>query len=161
MVTCFNKLFLNILDKHAPLIEKRGKHYNQPQWMNDEVMTAISKRDKFKAQGNFDQFKFWRRRANLTKVSAKKSYFTKNLQENKCNPKQMWKFINELNPKSRKPAPESECLRLKSLIENPQMWQTPLIAIFPLFHTNFYLKITFNCHIIQSILMTMSKPKCL
>ena len=48
MVTCFNKLFLNILDKHAPLIEKRGKHYNQPQWMNDEVMTAISKRDKIK-----------------------------------------------------------------------------------------------------------------
>ena len=107
MVACFNKLFLNILDKHASLIEKRVKHYNQPQWTNDEVVTAISKRDKCKAQGNFDQYKFWKRRANLTKISAKKSYFTKNLQENKCNPKQMWKFINELNPKSRKPAPES------------------------------------------------------
>ena len=107
MVASFNKLFLNILDKHAPLIEKRVKHYNQPQWMNDEVMTAISKRDKFKAQGNFDQYKFWKRKANLTKINAKKSYFTKNLKENKCNPKQMWKFINELNPKSKKPAPES------------------------------------------------------
>ena len=107
MVAYFNELFLNISNKHAPLVEKRVKHYNQPQWLTDEFMTPISKRDKFKAQGNFDQYKFWKRRANLTKINAIKSYFTRNLQENKCNPKQLWKFINELNPKSRKPAPES------------------------------------------------------
>ena len=49
----------------------------------------------------------------------------------------MWKFINELNPKSRKPAPESV-----SEIDTPDKKSlnlAALIAIFPLFHTNFYL----------------------
>ena len=92
MVAYFNKLFLNILDKACPSDRKNSQTLQSAQWMNDEVMTAISKRDKFKAQGNFDQYKFWKRRANLTKINAKKSYFTKNLQENKCNPKQMWEI---------------------------------------------------------------------
>ena len=32
--------------------------------MNDEVMTAISKRDKPKGQGNFDKYKFLKGGAN-------------------------------------------------------------------------------------------------
>ena len=54
-------------------------------------------------------------------------------------PEQLWKFIIELNPKSRKPTPISPCLRLIHLIKNKQMWQTALIYIFPLFHTDYYI----------------------
>ena len=45
-------------NKHAPLVGIMVKHYNQAQWMTDEVMTAIIKRDTFKAEGNFDRWKF-------------------------------------------------------------------------------------------------------
>ena len=44
-VDLFNRIFLQIVDKHTLLIEKRVKHLRQPPWFNDEIHRNISQRD--------------------------------------------------------------------------------------------------------------------
>ncbi len=41
-------IFLDVVNVHAPLTEKRVKKAKQPDWFNDEVVQAMSQRDHFK-----------------------------------------------------------------------------------------------------------------
>ena len=38
-------LFLDVINKHAPLKEKRMKHQSLPPWLNSDIMQAMLLRD--------------------------------------------------------------------------------------------------------------------
>ena len=52
-------IFLNIINKHAPLKEKRVKRKNQPKWFNSDISHAIKMRDASKLKEP-DIYRFWR-----------------------------------------------------------------------------------------------------
>ncbi len=41
----FEQIYTNVLNEHAPLIEKRVKTLRQPPWFNDTIAEAIKERD--------------------------------------------------------------------------------------------------------------------
>jgi hypothetical protein len=45
-------LFLDVIDKHLPLREKRVKKQQQPDWMTYEIIQCMVQRDNFKSSNN-------------------------------------------------------------------------------------------------------------
>ena len=56
-VLCFTNTFNNMVNKHAPLQQKRVKRQYQPQWFNREILLAIALRDRLKRDGDEDGYR--------------------------------------------------------------------------------------------------------
>ena len=52
IVTVWKSLFLEILDKHAPIKSHRVKKKCQPEWMTPEILDCMKERKKYKINGN-------------------------------------------------------------------------------------------------------------
>jgi len=97
----FLELFLNVMNSHLPIKEKRVKHKQQPDWFNNEIIEAIRSRDNAKKQKDEMRFKYWRSRVKSLSKEAKKSFYTKTINENRKNPKLLWKNLKDLSSKSK------------------------------------------------------------
>ena len=56
-VLYFTNTFNNIVNKHAPLRQKRVRRQYQPQWFNQEILLAITLRDRLKRDGDEDGYR--------------------------------------------------------------------------------------------------------
>ena len=97
------KLFMEVVDKHAPLQSKRVSNKHSP-WITHELIRKIHKRNymkKIAIQENntsaWVRYKQARNEANNVIKSAKKHYFMHNLKLNKKNPRKTWMLIDELS----------------------------------------------------------------
>jgi hypothetical protein len=89
------------MNSHLPIKEKRVKYKQQPDWFNDEIMEAIRLRDHAMKQKDDIQFKFWRGKVKTLSKAAKKSFYAKTINENKRNPKVLWKNLKNLASRSK------------------------------------------------------------
>ncbi|XP_032237174.1 uncharacterized protein LOC116618025 [Nematostella vectensis] len=95
-------LFLNVLDRHAPVQSKRKKAFNVP-WLTREIKDLINNRDKLKRKAmvsklrnDWDDFKASRNKVNIALRLAKSNYYRNKIANQKNNPKEAWKTINSL-----------------------------------------------------------------
>ena len=98
----WKNLFMEVVDKHAPLQSKRVSNKHSP-WITYELTRKIHKRNymkKIAIQENsataWERYKQTRNEVNNAIKSAKKQYFTHNLEVNKMNPRKTWKLIDDL-----------------------------------------------------------------
>ena len=98
----FFNLFETVLNKHAPKKVKRVKHVLQPNWFSAEIAEACKKRDYFHKKQDMDNFKFWRNNVKILIANSKQQYYAQNINDNKRNPKQLWKNLHDLTNKSKK-----------------------------------------------------------
>ena len=96
----FVNIFTDVMDSHLPQRERRVKYRQQPDWFNTEIADAIKSRDSAKKHKNEDQFKFWRQKVKLLSKRAKKSFYSRSINENKRNPRSLWRNLKELSGKS-------------------------------------------------------------
>ena len=99
----WKNLFMEVVDKHAPLQNKRVSNKHSP-WITYELTRKIYKRNymkKIAIQENsataWERYKQARNEVNNAIKSAKKQYFTHNLEVNKMNPRKTWKLIDDLS----------------------------------------------------------------
>ncbi|XP_060561384.1 uncharacterized protein LOC132721143, partial [Ruditapes philippinarum] len=97
---CFNSLFSQVLNEHAPLKRKRVKHTHLPDWYNPDILHASKQRDKAKKINNNEDYKYWRNKVKNLISSSKKSYYSETINNNKNNAKEMWKNLKQLSGKS-------------------------------------------------------------
>ena len=97
----FMQLFESLLDKHAPKITKRVKRTLQPNWFNTEISEASKMRDYYHRILDMENYRIWRNKTKTLISNSKQQYFTKNINENKRNPKQLWKNLHDLTNKSK------------------------------------------------------------
>ena len=97
----FMQLFETLLDKHAPKITKRVKRTLQPNWFNTEISEASKMRDYYHRIHDMENYRIWRNKTKKLISNSKQQYFTKNINENKRNPKQLWKNLHDLTNKSK------------------------------------------------------------
>ena len=95
----WKNLFMEVVDKHALLQSKRVSNKHSP-WITYELTRKIYKRNylkKIAIQEN--SATTWERykQVNHAIKSAKKQYFTHNLEFNKTNPRKTWKLIDDLS----------------------------------------------------------------
>ena len=103
----FKDNLLCILDKLAPVKEVRIKHKTEP-WMNNVILENIRTRDgllyQYKKEKNpeiYAQFCKIRNQIQRDIKKAKASYFSNKIEENKNNPKGLWKQFKSLGYSSK------------------------------------------------------------
>ncbi|CAG2217543.1 unnamed protein product [Mytilus edulis] len=97
----FYDMLNKVLDKHAPVVEKRVKKDRQPDWYNSEIIYARNMRDKYNALGLWSEYRFWRNKTKQIIENSKKNYY-KNMVKDSNDSKSLWKCLHSLNPKFKK-----------------------------------------------------------
>ena len=99
-------LFMEVLDKHAPLQEIRKRSSGVP-WINREIKKLISNRDKLKRKAmltkldiDWDHYKMSRNKVNVALRRAKSAYYRSTIASQNKNRKRAWKTINNLMGRS-------------------------------------------------------------
>ena len=99
----FKDIFINVLDEIAPIKQIRIKTRTEP-WMNGEILNLINERDKALTIANKNKrnkalrnhFNFLRNKVQREVRKAKSNYLKDRLEENKNNPKKIWKQFKML-----------------------------------------------------------------
>jgi hypothetical protein len=102
MWALWKNLFLEVLDKHAPVRHIRKRKSAAP-WLTGEIKKMIFERDKFKrkamATGSravCDEYKTTRNKVYISLRQTKADYFRTKISNQNNNPKEAWKTINNL-----------------------------------------------------------------
>ena len=102
MWACWKELFLDVLDKYAPIQHIRKRTFNVP-WVTADIKKLIFERDRKKRKAmvtkhsaDWDVYKTSRNRVNIALRHAKAEYYRTKIAHQKNNPKEAWKTINDL-----------------------------------------------------------------
>ena len=116
----WKELFLEVLNKHAPLQHKKPKPSKVP-WITTEIKSLINERDKLKRktiitklETDWSKYKRTRNEVNIKLRIAKTNYYSSRIFNQKSNPKKAWRSINNLLGKRNKNSKINE-LRDRSL----------------------------------------------
>lgn len=110
-------MFLEVVNKHAPLKEKRVKHPKQPEWIDDDILEAMATRDKFAHKNDSKNRNIWRNKVNNMIRQAKANYYQNMIHQNANNSKAIWKYLRKLAPKSKSTTPQTMIHNGKNLNE--------------------------------------------
>ena len=82
----FISTFTKIIDKHLPLVTKRIKRPKQPEWISNNILLAINKRENAKKKKDEPNYKYWRNEATKLIRDAKKEFYSESIKlNNKSN----------------------------------------------------------------------------
>ena len=119
-------LFLEVLNKHAPLQNKKIRSERIP-WITSEIKKLMSTRDCLKRKAintkletDWSNYKSLRNKVNIRLRKAKKDYFSNQIASHKCNSKAVWKTINNLLGRQNKPTIVNEFNMEDSKLNNPR-----------------------------------------
>lgn len=107
MVQIWNSLFLEVVDKHAPVKHHRVKKYRQPDWLSPEILDAIKDRNKCKVNGHVDDYRYLRNKVSSMIELAKKEMYKRKLVNGKDDPRSIWKLFREVGAGSKASPQES------------------------------------------------------
>ena len=106
--------FMSCFDKHAPIRKKRIGNKRSP-WINNELIKKLQERDLLKKKADktsddltWKKYKKVRNSVNNAIKTAKRNYFTINLDNSKGDVRKTWKLINELSSRQYKTTDISE-----------------------------------------------------
>ena len=88
----WHELFMDVVNRHAPVHHKRVKHSKLPPWLNKNIIQAMSDRDWLKKEKMDTKYKTARNKVNNLR-NAKKLYFRK-LVENNKDISSVWRALN-------------------------------------------------------------------
>ena len=116
-VQVWNLLFLEIVNKHAPLKQHRVRKEHQPEWLSPEIIDSIKERNKHKINGNRNSYIFFRNKVSSMIRTAKSKMYKTKIEKGKDDPRTIWKIFKEYGA-SRKTATNEIINGLK---ENDQL----------------------------------------
>ena len=122
----WKELFVEVLNKHAPLQHKKTKS-SKVAWITNNIKGLINTRDKLKRkqiitklETDWSNYKKVRNQVNIELRNAKKNYYSSKLADQKCNPKKAWKSINNLLGKQNKHSKVNELKLGENVLNNPK-----------------------------------------
>ena len=89
-------LFSQVIDKHVPMKHQRVKRKNQPQWISPEILDAMKCRDRHKALGNMEEYRFCRNKVIKLIKNAKRNQYQTFIENNKDKPSSIYKIFKEV-----------------------------------------------------------------
>ena len=95
IVEVWNTMFLEVVNKHAPLKSHRIKRKYQPDWLTPQILDSIKERDKCKASGKMDEYRILRNRVSMMIDSAKKETYQTKVEDGKDDPSSIWKLFKQ------------------------------------------------------------------
>ena len=105
------QFFMNIVDKHMPLCEKRIRKKACP-WINEEIIETMHQRDhahdvalNMRDNASWNMYKELKNKVNHLLRKEKKKYHSTQINDSKGNSKKMWQSIKHIIPKSNQVLP--------------------------------------------------------
>ena len=95
IVEVWNNMFLEVVNKHAPLKSHRIKRKYQPDWLTPQILDIIKERDKCKVNGEIDEYRILRNKVSMMIDSAKKETYQMKVEEGKDDPRSIWKIFKQ------------------------------------------------------------------
>ena len=96
----WEKLFMEVVNMHAPLRERRVKRPRQPGWLTEDITEAMDKRDSLKQSRDFPNYKLWRNKVVRMLKEAKADYYMNLIEENRRDTRALWAALREISPRS-------------------------------------------------------------
>ena len=100
----FKSAFISVVDRHAPVINKRVRGIDCPS-LNGEIKKVMHERDKqskiarkTNSAADWEKYKTLRNRVTALVKSAKGSYNRKLIEDNSGDPKSFWRTLTRLIP---------------------------------------------------------------
>ena len=126
MWSCWKEMFLEILNKHAPVQNKRTRLFNVP-WLTKGIKELIHNRDRLKRKAivtnqdeDWQNYKSFRNKVNIALWLAKTNYYRDKIALQKDNPKDAWKTINNLLGRTRNSTVVNELKLNDRKIDSPE-----------------------------------------
>jgi len=101
-LAAWTKVFLSVVDKHAPCRTRRIRNNPSP-WLNPDIKQLMFKRDWLKRKatktGMLEDWKAYRTSRNLVNKEirlAKKIFYQSHIKEASGDQKATWKVLNDL-----------------------------------------------------------------
>ena len=103
MLSTWESLVLDVVDRHAPLKSVRVKSMKKPTWLSDQILTAIQERDRLKKElekGRILKASFNAARNKVVRLieKAKKEAVINEIENSKLNSRVLWKTLNSIFP---------------------------------------------------------------
>ena len=95
IVEIWNKMFLEIVNKHAPLKSHRIKRKYQPNWLTPQILDCIKERDICKLNGKMDEYRLLRNKVSTMIDTAKKEAYQTKVEEGKDDQRSIWKLFKQ------------------------------------------------------------------
>ena len=123
----WKKLFLEVLNRHAPLQHKKIRAKKIP-WLTSPIKELFNTRDKLKRKVIIIQtlnvigkiIRRIRNRVNIELKNAKKEYYSTRIADEETNPKKAWKTINDLLGRQNKQTVVNELKLGDNSLTNPK-----------------------------------------
>ena len=103
---CFMSLFMQIVNKHAP-VRKTTVRANGAPWLGNDLKSLMKQRDQAKQLAELsgvlsDRLTYCKLRNQVTKInrSSKKEYYQNKINDSKNDSKQLWKILNQIMGRS-------------------------------------------------------------
>ena len=101
----FNSNVLGVLDKHAPVVQRRIR-IDSPPWFNEELYHAIQERDYLLKlasrceKGSPEWTRYKRKKNSVIKLKdrLKREYYQKSITDSKSESRKLWKTLQNLVP---------------------------------------------------------------
>ena len=110
----FIALFLDLYNKHFPLVTMKRKKKNKRPWVTKKILKMIKKKNKLykkfctsRLASDERKFKIFRNNLITTLRTSKQEYYKSILKMNKNNIKKTWQTINKLLGKKKSTIPSS------------------------------------------------------
>jgi len=98
VLSTWHSMLMDILNKHAPMKEKRVKRKWQPGWMTDEIIECMKTRDYHKKKNEDQLYRTWRNKCVNLIRSAKQTYYAQLVENCHGDTRKLWGYMKELSP---------------------------------------------------------------
>lgn len=92
-LTTWYELFLEVLDRHAPIRKKRVKQLTLPPWLTKEIMQASKDRDDLKKARCFNEYKRQRNQVKYMIREAKRNFVQSKIKDS-SNKSSVWQIVD-------------------------------------------------------------------
>ena len=89
-VEVWDNMFLEVVNKHAPIKSHRTKRNYQPAWLTPQILDCIKQRNKCKVSWKMDVYLHIRNRVSKMIDSAKNETYQMKIEEGKNDPRSVW-----------------------------------------------------------------------
>ena len=111
--------FLSVLNKHAPIKEKRVKRASISGWLTEEITLAQKNREFYHKKQDWENFRLWRNKTKSLIRTAKNAFFENAVNENRDN-SFLWKHVKDITGQSQTNKLPSALQSDQGPINNPQ-----------------------------------------
>ena len=115
ILAAWYSLFIEVIDKHAPIRTLRIKHDIQADRLTSEILDKIKQRDKMKKKKKkkkrHDDYKILRNEVSTQIQNSKQASYKSKIEAGKGDPKSIWKIFKEFGASNKKKY-NTDCFKL-------------------------------------------------